>query len=298
MLRLVSPGNVPICPVFVLVLVPLVQCFAWSARAMYLFVRVRTRTGTPCTVLRLVSPGNVPICPCSYSYWYPWYSASLGQPGQCTYLPVFVLVLGVNRCTVCTVLVLLVERFLGLARAMYLFARVRTRTRTPLYPLYMPARVMHLPTRACARTVLVPSHYILYCTSCTINRRARVRIRTVVVPLHTVPCVYLLYRGLAWLVQVMCLLPVFVLVPCLYYYTVRTGNVCFTRFVLVPCCCCTLAQCVPCFYLLPVFVLMPCVYYCTVGPGDVCFTRFALVPCCGCTIAPRFVLAPCNSQYG
>ena len=91
-------------------------------------------------------------------------------------------------------------------------------------------------------------------------------------------------------------------------------NVRFTRFALVPCCGCTLAQCVPCLYLLPVFVLVPCVYYCTVGtgnvrftrfvlvpcvhyctvsPGNVRFTRFVLVPCCGCTIAPRFVLAPC-----
>ena len=124
-------GNVPNLPVFVLVLVPLVQCFARSGRAMYLFARVRTRTGTPCTVLCLVSPGNVPICPCSYSYWYPLYSASLGQHGQCAYLPVFVLVLWVNRCTLCTVVVLLVQRFLGLARDMYLFARVRTRTGIP-----------------------------------------------------------------------------------------------------------------------------------------------------------------------
>ena len=160
--RVARAGNVPNLPVFVLVLVPLVQCFAWSARAMYPFARVRTRTGTSCTVLCLVSPGNVPICPCSYPYWYPLYSASLGQHGQCAYLPVFVLVLCVNRCTVCTVLVLLVQRFLGLARAMYIFARVRTRTGTPLYPLYMPARVMHLLTRACARTVLVPSHS-MYC---------------------------------------------------------------------------------------------------------------------------------------
>ena len=160
--RVARAGNVPNFPVFVLVLVPLVQCFAWSARAMYLFVRVRTRTGTPCTVLRLVSPGNVPICPCSYSYWYPLYSASLGQHGQCAYLPVFVLVLCMKRSTVCTVLVLLVQRFLGLARAIYLFARVHTRTGTPLYLLYMPARVMHLLTRACSRTVLVPSHS-MYC---------------------------------------------------------------------------------------------------------------------------------------
>ena len=68
--------------------------FAWPVRTMYL------------------------ICPCSYSYWYSLYSASLGQHGQCAYLPVFVLVLCVNRCTVCTVLVLLVQRFLGLVRAM------------------------------------------------------------------------------------------------------------------------------------------------------------------------------------
>ena len=91
-------------PVLVLVLVPLVQCFAWSARAMnlfarvhtcavceslhsvycacipcfawsarvmYLLARVRTRTGTSCAVLRLNSTGNVPTCPWSYSYWGP-----------------------------------------------------------------------------------------------------------------------------------------------------------------------------------------------------------------------------------
>ena len=128
------------------------------------------------------------------------------------------------------------------------------------------------------------------------------------------PCLYLLYSGLAWLARVMRLLSVFILVPCLYYCTVSTGNVRFTRFVLVPCCGCTLAQCVPCLYLLPVFVLVPCVYYCTVGtgnvrftrfvlvlcvyyctvsPGNVRFTRFLLVSCCGCTIAPRFILVPC-----
>ena len=31
-----------------------------------------------------------------------------------------------------------------------------------LYPLYMPARVIYPLTRACARTVLVPSHSV-YC---------------------------------------------------------------------------------------------------------------------------------------
>ena len=88
---------------FVLVLIPLVQCFAWTARAMYLLARGRTRTG--------VRTGNVPACPCSYSYWYLLCSASLGQHGQCTYLPVVVLVL-------------------VSARVMYLLARVRTRTGT------------------------------------------------------------------------------------------------------------------------------------------------------------------------
>ena len=163
MFRSVSPGNVPICPcsysywyplysaslsqhgqrtyllVFVLVLVPLVQYFPWSARAMYL------------------------NCRCLYSYWYPSYSASLGQPGQCAYLSVFILVL-----------VPLVQCFAWSARAMYLFARIRTRTGTPctvlrlvstgnvsnlpvfvlvLVPLVQcfawPARAMYLFARAC-----------------------------------------------------------------------------------------------------------------------------------------------------
>ena len=42
-----------------------------------------------------------------------------------------------------------------LVRAMYLSC-------SRLYPLYMPARAMYLLTRACARTVLVPSHS-MYC---------------------------------------------------------------------------------------------------------------------------------------
>ena len=88
-------------PVFVLVLVSLVQCFAWSARAVCLFSRFRTSTVreslhsvycacTPCTAFPWASTSNVPICPCSYSYWYPLCSALLGQHGQCTYIPVLV----------------------------------------------------------------------------------------------------------------------------------------------------------------------------------------------------------------
>ena len=112
-------------------LVSLVQCFAWTARAMYLLARGRTRTGVrtgnvptcPCSYsywyllcsALLDSTGNVPTCPCSYSYWYLLCSVSLGQHGQYTYLPVVVLVL-------------------VSARVMYLLARVRTRTSTSCVP--------------------------------------------------------------------------------------------------------------------------------------------------------------------
>ena len=117
-----QPGQFIYLPVLVLVLVPLVQCFAWSARAINLFARVHTCAVCeslhsvycaciPCTVLRLVRTGNVSTCPCSYSYWYLLYIVSLGQHGQCTYLRVVVLVL-------------------VSARVRYLLARIRTRTGT------------------------------------------------------------------------------------------------------------------------------------------------------------------------
>ena len=116
----------------------------WTARAMCLLARVRTRTGTSCAVLRLDSTGNIPSCPWSYSYWCPH--------GQCTYLPVFVLVLvplvyllarGRTRLsTSCAVLRLDSTGYVPMcpclypctmfvqcfARAMYLLARGRTRT--------------------------------------------------------------------------------------------------------------------------------------------------------------------------
>ena len=68
-------------PGLVLVLVSLVQCFARSARAMYLLARVHVCVVCeslhsvycaciPCTVLRLVRTGHVPTCPCSHLYWY------------------------------------------------------------------------------------------------------------------------------------------------------------------------------------------------------------------------------------
>ena len=53
------------------VLVSLVQCFAWSVRAIYLLARVRTYTGTSCVI---------------------------GQHGRCIYLPVSVMYLRVGAC--------------------------------------------------------------------------------------------------------------------------------------------------------------------------------------------------------
>ena len=100
-------------------------------------------TCTLCTAFRMSTRANVPSLP------YPLRS-SLGYHGRCAYLPVLVLVLVpllysaslgqpgqciicpcscVNRCTVCTVLVSLVQCFAWSARAMYLLAFVRTRTR-------------------------------------------------------------------------------------------------------------------------------------------------------------------------
>ena len=87
-----STGVVPTCPCWHSCWYLFVQCFAWSARAMYLFARGRTRTGTSCAVLRLDSTGYVPMCPCLYP------------------------------CTV------FVQCFAWTARAMYLLARGRTRT--------------------------------------------------------------------------------------------------------------------------------------------------------------------------
>ena len=185
---------------------------------------------------------------------------------------------------VCTERAPLEQCLTWLVRAMYVSRSCLYRACTPCtcqhgYCTYLPALVLVLNLY---RRTVCTALYLLYIESaspcsysyygCTIAQ--------------CVPCLYLLYSGLAWLARVTCLFPVFVLVPCLYYGTVSTGYVRFTRFAVVPCCGCTLAQCVPCLYLLPVFVLVSCVYYCTVGKGNVRFTRFVLVPCCGCTIAP------------
>ena len=80
-LRLVSPGNVSLARARTRTGTPRVQCFARSARAMYLLARVHVCVVCeslhsvncaciPCTVLRLVRTGHVPTCPCSHLYWY------------------------------------------------------------------------------------------------------------------------------------------------------------------------------------------------------------------------------------
>ena len=99
-------------------------------------------------------PGQCITCPGSYSYWYPLCSASLGQHGRCTYLTAFMFVLCVSRCTVCTVLVSLVQCFAWSVRAMYLLARVRTCTGTSCAVgqhercTSLPVSVMYLRARA------------------------------------------------------------------------------------------------------------------------------------------------------
>ena len=110
-------GQFTYLPVVIHVLVPLVQCLAWTARATYLCARAcilvqclcsaslgqhglcTYRTGTSCAVFRLDSTGNVPTCLRSYSYWYLLCSASLGQHGLCTYVPMLV-----SLYSVCAVL--------------------------------------------------------------------------------------------------------------------------------------------------------------------------------------------------
>ena len=101
-----------------------VQCFAWSAWAMY---------HLPGLVLVLVRP----LC-----------SAS-------TCLTVFMFVLCVSRKTVCTVLVSLVHCFAWSVRTMYLLAHVCTCTGTPCVVgqhgrcTHLPMSVLYLRVRAC-----------------------------------------------------------------------------------------------------------------------------------------------------
>ena len=107
-----------------------VQCFAWSARAMY---------HLPGVVLVLV-----PLVQC------------FARSARAMYLlPVFMFVLCVSRCTVCTVVVSLVQCFAWSVRAMYLLARVRSCTGTSCAVgqhgrcTYLPVSVIYLRVQAC-----------------------------------------------------------------------------------------------------------------------------------------------------
>ena len=180
-----------------------------------------------------------------------------------------------------------------------------------LYPLYSvlawPARAMYLLARVCTRTVLVPL-YSVYC-ACTVA--------------PWVLCLYPLYSDSAWLARAMCLFcpcsylycgcTIAQCVLCLYLlYNVlawparvmyRFSRVC-TRTVLVPLhsvyCACT-----PCTVvrhgsmgnvpILPVFVLVLCLYHFTV-----CTVLVPLVRCSGMAntgnvpIIPVFVPVLCE----
>ena len=182
-----QPGQCIYLPVLVLVLVPLIQCFAWSARAMNLVACVCTCAVCeslhrvycaciPCTVLRLVRTGNVLTCPWSYSYWYLLCSASLGQHGQCTYLPVVVLAL-------------------VSARVMYLLARVRTRTGTS-------CAVLRLDSTGNVPTCPWPYSYWYLLCSASFGQHGLCTYVPVLVSLYSVQCfawttrtMYLLARG-------------------------------------------------------------------------------------------------------
>ena len=75
--------------------------------------------------------------------------------------------------------------------------------------------------------------------------------------------------------------------------TISTGDVRLIRFVLVPCCGCTIAPCVVnVLFTRFFFVLVPCVYFCTV-PAGVAYllVEFVLVLWLDhCTVCTVFVL--------
>ena len=130
---------------------------------------------TVCTVLRLLY--NESASPCSY----PYYGCTIAQCVPCLYL--------------------LYSGLAGLApRAVLILLHSQHGFVPCLYPLYMPARVMYLVTRACARTELVPSHSV-YCIVPLVQESASPRSYSY--PSCTiaqcVPCLYLWYSGPAWL---------------------------------------------------------------------------------------------------
>ena len=83
------------------------------------------------------------------------YSASLGQHGHVRTCPWFMFVLCVSHCTVCTVLVSLVQCFALSVRVMYLLARVHTYIGNSSavgqhgHRTFLPVSVMYLRVRAC-----------------------------------------------------------------------------------------------------------------------------------------------------
>ena len=154
------------------------------------------------------------------------------------------------------------------------------------------ARVMYvLPVLYSCRAVAVPLHRVLYSRrACTIAQSARV--------MYVLPVLYSCRAcNIAQSARVMYVLLVLyswraVAVPlhrvlysrrALTYCTVSTGNVRFTRFVLVPCCGCTLAPCVGNVRFTR-FVLVPCVYFAQCQHGSRTYWSSSY-SCCGCTIA-------------
>ena len=190
------------------------------------------------------------------------------------------LVLCLYHCTVCTVLVPLVQCS-GMASTgnvpsyprlySYCICTV-AQCVLCLYPLYSdsawPARAIYpFLKKKC------PCLYS-YC-DCTVAQ--------------CVLRLYLLYSGLAWPARVMYILPVFALVLCVYYCTVCTVLVPLVqwfsmastgRVSIGPClysyCGCTIAQCVLCVYLL---------YSGLAWPARVMYILPFLYSYCACTIA-------------
>ena len=158
-------------------------------------------------------------------------------------------VLWLYHCTAWTVLVPLVQ-WSGMASTvmyiysvfvlvvLYLYYCTVCTVRVPLVQWFSMASTGRVPIGPCLCS---------YC-DCTIA--------------HCVVCLYLMYSGLAWPAWVMYILPVFVLVLCVYYCTVCTVRVSLVqwfsmastgRVPIGPClysyCSCTIAQCLLCLYL-------------------------------------------------
>ena len=131
-----------------------------------------------------------------------------GQHGQRTYLPAFVLVLCLCHCTVCTVLVPLVQWF-GMAST----------SNVPILPVFELVLWLNHCT-VC--TVLVP---LVQCSGMAISYPCSYSYCGCTI-VQCVLCLYLLYSVVEWSARVM-----YLSYPCLYSY-----------------CACTIAQSVLCLY--------------------------------------------------